>query len=162
MQECTITLVGNVVADPQIRFTTSGIAFTSFRVASTPRFRDRATGSWVDGASVFLPVTCWRSLAENVATSLHKGDRVLVVGRLRQRSFTTKEGDERTVYEVEADTVAPDLTRYEVSLRKALRAQSGDAPSPAGDAALSSATADPFGETAVTAAASPAQAGAAA
>lgn len=106
-----ITLVGNLVADPELRYTPSGAAVANFRVASTPRRFDSQTNQWVDGDALFLACNIWRQAAENVANSLTKGDRVIVQGRLRQRSYETREGDKRTVYEIEVDEVGPSL-RY--------------------------------------------------
>ena len=102
-----ITIVGNLVADPEIRYTPTGQAVSTFRVASTPRFLDKATNEWKDGDSLFLSCNVWRQAAENVAESLQRGMRVIVSGRLRQRSYETKEGEKRTVYEVEVDEVGP-------------------------------------------------------
>ncbi len=118
MQEFTTTVVGNLVADPQLRIVGSGAAVCSFRIGVTPRHRERDTGQWVDGTSMFLSVSAWRTLAENAHESLHKGDRVVVVGRIRQRSYTTQAGEERVVWEVDADLVAPDLTRHTAVLAR--------------------------------------------
>jgi single-strand DNA-binding protein len=107
--ETPITVVGNLVADPELRYTPSGSAVANFRVASTPRRYDSQSGQWVDGEALFLTCNVWRQAAENVANSLTKGDRVIVNGRLRQRSFETREGEKRTVFEVEADEVGPSL-----------------------------------------------------
>ena len=104
-----ITVVGNLVADPELRYTPSGSAVANFRVASTPRRYDSQSGQWVDGEALFLTCNEWRQAAENVANSLTKGDRVIVNGRLRQRSFETREGEKRTVFEVEVDEVGPSL-----------------------------------------------------
>src|SRR6202041_119878 len=104
-----ITIAGNLVEDPELRFTPAGQAVARFRVASTPRFRDNATGEWKDGDSLFLTCNVWRQAAENAAESLTRGMRVIVSGRLRQRSYETKEGEKRTVYEVEVDDVGPSL-----------------------------------------------------
>lgn len=109
-----ITLVGNLVADPELRYTPSGAAVANFRVASTPRRFDSQSNQWVDGEALFLACNIWRQAAENVANSLTKGDRVIVQGRLRQRSYDTREGEKRTVYEVEVDEVGPSL-RYATS-----------------------------------------------
>ncbi|HIW95418.1 MAG TPA: single-stranded DNA-binding protein [Candidatus Corynebacterium gallistercoris] len=106
-----ITVVGNLVADPELRYTPNGAAVANFRVASTPRRYDQQAGQWVDGEALFLTCNVWRQAAENVANSLTKGDRVLVNGRLRQRSFEDKNGERRTVFEVEVDEVGPSL-RY--------------------------------------------------
>lgn len=109
--ETPITLVGNLTADPELRFTPSGAAVANFTVASTPRFFDKGSNEWRDGDTLFLPCNAWRALAENVAESLTKGTRVVVQGRLKQRSYETKEGDKRTVYEVEVDDIGPSLQR---------------------------------------------------
>ena len=122
--ETEITLCGNLVADPEIRFTGSGQPVASFRVASTPRYRDSATGEWKDGDGLFLTCNVWRQTAENVAESLTRGTRVIVQGRLRQRSYETKEGEKRTVYEVEVDDVGPSLRNATAQVS---RGASGDA-----------------------------------
>lgn len=106
-----ITVVGNLVADPELRFTPSGAAVANFRIASTPRMYNRDTQQWEDGEALFLTCNVWRQAAENVAESLSKGMRVIVNGRLRQRSYQTREGENRTVFEVEVDEVGPSL-RY--------------------------------------------------
>ncbi|MCK2200505.1 single-stranded DNA-binding protein [Corynebacterium callunae] len=105
-----ITVVGNVVADPELRFTPSGAAVANFRMASTPRTFNRQSNQWEDGEALFLTVNVWRQAAENVAESLNKGMRVIVTGRLKQRSYETREGEKRSVFEVEADEVGPSLT----------------------------------------------------
>src|SRR6266545_947997 len=107
MPDTHVTLVGNLTADPELRFTTSGAPVTSLRVAVTPRVKDGET--WKDGETSYYQVTCWRDLATNVAESLAKGNRVLVVGQLRQRSWETSEGDKRSAVEVQAEEVAPSL-----------------------------------------------------
>ena len=104
-----ITIVGNVVADPELRFTPSGAAVANFRVASTPRVFNRDSGQYEDGEALFLTCNVWRQAAENVAESLTKGMRVIVNGRLKQRSYQTKEGENRTVFEIEVDEVGPSL-----------------------------------------------------
>lgn len=109
--EPNITLVGNVVADPDLRFTPSGAAVANFRVASTPRTYDRQSGEWRDGEAMFVNCAVWRQYAENVAESLQKGMRVIVQGRLKSRTFETREGEQRTVFEIDADEVGPAL-RY--------------------------------------------------
>jgi single-strand DNA-binding protein len=116
-----ITVVGNLVADPELRFTPSGQPVATFRVASTPRFRDNASGEWKDGDSLFLSCNVWRQAAENVAESLQRGMRVIVTGRLRQRNYETKEGEKRTVYEVEVDDVGPSLRNASAKVNKASR-----------------------------------------
>ena len=106
-----ITIIGNLTADPELRFTPSGAAVASFTVASTPRTFDRQTGEWKDGETLFMPCQAWRQMAENIAESLTKGTRVIVQGRLVQRSYTTREGENRTVVEMQVDEIGPSL-RY--------------------------------------------------
>jgi single-strand DNA-binding protein len=120
-----ITLVGNVVADPELRFTPNGSAVASFRVASTPRYQDRDTGEWKEGESLFLTCSIWRQAAEHVAESLQRGHRVIVRGRLKQRSYETRDGERRTVYEVEADEVAVSLRNATARVSKVTRASAG-------------------------------------
>ena len=116
-----ITVVGNLVADPELRFTSTGQPVASFRIASTPRTRDAASGEWKDGDSLFLSCNVWRQAAENVAESLQRGMRVIVTGRLRQRNYETKEGEKRTVYEVEVDDVGPSLRNASAKVNRASR-----------------------------------------
>jgi single-strand DNA-binding protein len=120
-----ITIIGNLVDDPELRFTPAGQPVARFRVASTPRFRDQASGEWKDGDSLFLTCNVWRQAAENVAESLQRGMRVIVSGRLRQRSYETKEGEKRTVYEVEADDVGPSLRNASAKVNRASRSGGG-------------------------------------
>ena len=107
--ETTITLVGNLTADPELRFTPSGAAVANFTVASTPRTFDRQTNEWRDGDAMFLNCAVWRQAAENVAESLQKGMRVIVQGRLKSRSYETREGEKRTVFEIDVDEIGPAL-----------------------------------------------------
>ncbi|GAA0618944.1 single-stranded DNA-binding protein [Streptomyces crystallinus] len=107
--ETVITVVGNLVDDPELRFTPSGAAVAKFRIASTPRTFDRQTNEWKDGESLFLTCSVWRQAAENVAESLQRGMRVIVQGRLKQRSYEDREGVKRTVYELDVDEVGPSL-----------------------------------------------------
>ena len=107
--ETIITITGNLTADPELRFTPSGAAVASFTVASTPRTFDRQTSEWKDGDTLFMRCSIWREAAENVAESLTKGTRVIVQGRLVQRSFETREGEKRTVVEMQVDEVGPSL-----------------------------------------------------
>jgi single-strand DNA-binding protein len=116
-----ITIVGNLVDDPELRFTPSGQPVARFRVASTPRIRDNSTGEWKDGDSLFLTCNVWRQAAENVAESLQRGMRVIVSGRLRQRSYETQQGEKRTVFEVEVDDVGPSLLRASAKVTRAQR-----------------------------------------
>ncbi|HLQ57017.1 MAG TPA: single-stranded DNA-binding protein [Streptosporangiaceae bacterium] len=123
--DTTITIVGNLVGDPELRYTPTGQAVATFRVASTPRFMDRTTNEWKDGDSLFLSCNVWRQAAENVAESLQRGMRVIVQGRLRQRSYETKEGEKRTVYEVEVDEVGPSLRSASAKVTKSQRSTGG-------------------------------------
>ncbi len=116
--DTTITLIGNLTADPELRFTPSGAAVAGFTVASTPRFMDKASNEWKDGDTLFLRCTCWRQMAENVAESLTKGARVIVSGRLKQRSYETREGEKRTVIELEVDEIGPSLRHAVAKLQK--------------------------------------------
>ena len=129
-----ITIVGNLVGDPELRYTQTGQAVASFRIASTPRFRDNATGEWKDGDSLFLSCNVWRQAAENVAESLQRGTRVIVSGRLRQRSYETREGEKRTVYEVEVDDVGPSLRNASAKVTKSSRSGGGGYGGPGGQA----------------------------
>jgi single-strand DNA-binding protein len=121
-----ITIAGNLVDDPELRFTPAGQPVARFRVASTPRFKDNQTGEWKDGDSLFLTCNVWRQAAENVAESLTRGMRVIVSGRLRQRSYETKEGEKRTVYEVEVDDVGPSLRNASAKVNRVARSGAGD------------------------------------
>jgi single-strand DNA-binding protein len=116
-----ITIIGNLVDDPELRFTPAGQPVARFRVASTPRFRDQTSGEWKDGESLFMTCNIWRQAAENVAESLQRGMRVILSGRLRQRSYETKEGEKRTVYEVEVDDVGPSLRNASAKVTRAQR-----------------------------------------
>lgn len=107
--ETTITLVGNLTADPELRFTPSGAAVANFTVASTPRTFDRQSNEWKDGDAMFINCAVWRQAAENVAESLQKGMRVIVQGRLKSRSYETREGERRTVFEIDVDEIGPAL-----------------------------------------------------
>ena len=107
--ETVITVVGNLVDDPELRFTPSGAAVANFRIASTPRTLDKQTNEWKDGDALFLSCSVWRQAAENVAESLQKGMRVVVQGRLKQRQYETREGEKRTVVELDVDEVGPSL-----------------------------------------------------
>ena len=127
-----ITIAGNLVDDPELRFTPAGQPVARFRVASTPRFRDNSTGEWKDGDSLFLTCNVWRQAAENAAESLTRGMRVIVSGRLRQRSYETKEGEKRTVYEVEVDDVGPSLRNASAKVNKVARNGSGGGPGGSG------------------------------
>jgi single-strand DNA-binding protein len=123
--DTVITVVGNLTADPELRFTPSGAAVANFTVASTPRTFDRQSGEWKDGEALFLRCNIWRQAAENVAESLTRGARVIVSGRLKQRSFETREGEKRTVIELEVDEVGPSLRYATASVTKASRSGGG-------------------------------------
>src|SRR5256714_14487104 len=123
--DTNITLIGNLVDDPELRFTPSGAAVAKFRVASTPRYLDKQTNEWKDGESLFLSCNVWRQAAENVAESLQRGMRVIVSGRLKQRSYETKEGEKRTVFEVEVDEVGPSLRNATAKVAKTQRGGGG-------------------------------------
>ncbi len=123
--ETVITVVGNLTDDPELRFTPSGAAVASFTVASTPRTFDRATNEWKDGDALFLRCSIWRQAAENVAESLTKGMRVVVQGRLRQRSYETREGEKRTVVELDVEEVGPSLKYATAKVTKASRGGGG-------------------------------------
>jgi len=123
--DTVITIVGNLVDDPELRFTPSGAAVAKFRIASTPRFMDKQTNEWKDGESLFLSCNVWRQAAENVAESLQRGMRVIVQGRLKQRSYETKEGEKRTVYEIEVDEVGPSLKNATAKVVKTARGGAG-------------------------------------
>jgi single-strand DNA-binding protein len=123
--DTTITVVGNLTADPELRFTPSGAAVANFTVASTPRIYDRQSGEWKDGEALFLRCNIWREAAENVAESLTRGSRVIVQGRLKQRSFETREGEKRTVVEVEVDEIGPSLRYATAKVNKASRSGGG-------------------------------------
>jgi len=128
-----LTIVGNLVDDPQLRYTPTGNAVANFRVASTPRYLDKTTNEWRDAESLFLTCNVWRQAAENVTESLQRGMRVIVSGRLRQRSYETREGEKRTVYEIEVDEVGPSLRNASAKVTKAARRSGPPSPVPAGD-----------------------------
>jgi single-strand DNA-binding protein len=139
--ETVITVVGNLVDDPELRFTPSGAAVANFRIASTPRTFDRQTNEWKDGDALFLTCSVWRQAAENVAESLQRGMRVVVQGRLKSRQFETREGEKRTVFEIDVDEVGPSLKYATAKVTKTTRSGGGggysggaaSAPSPAED-----------------------------
>ena len=119
--ETSITVVGNLVADPELRFTPAGAAVANFRIASTPRRFNRQTSQWEDGEAMYLTCNVWRQAAENVAESLSKGMRVIVQGRLRQRSYESREGERRSIFEVEVDEVGPSLSCATAQVTRASR-----------------------------------------
>jgi single-strand DNA-binding protein len=120
-----ITVVGNLTADPELRFTPSGAAVANFTVASTPRIFDRQSNEWKDGDALFMRCSIWREAAENVAESLTRGSRVIVQGRLKQRSYETREGEKRTVVELEVDEIGPSLKYATAKVNKASRSGGG-------------------------------------
>jgi single-strand DNA-binding protein len=138
--DTTITVVGNLTADPELRFTPSGAAVANFTVASTPRIYDRQSGEWKDGEALFLRCNIWREAAENVAESLTRGSRVIVTGRLKQRSFETREGEKRTVFEVEVDEIGPSLRYATAKVNKATRGGGGGGGFGGGGGARAAAT----------------------
>ena len=123
--DTTITVVGNLTDDPELRFTPSGAAVAKFRVASTPRFMDKSTNEWKDGEPLFLACTVWRQAAENVAESLQRGSRIIVTGRLKQRTYETREGEKRTVIELEVDEIGPSLRYATAKVQKMSRSSGG-------------------------------------
>lgn len=140
--ETTLTIVGNLTADPELRFTASGAAVANFTVASTPRAFDKATNEWKDGESLFLRCSVWRQAAENVAESLRKGNRVIVSGRLKSRSYETREGEKRTVMELEVEEVGPSLKTATASVTKVTRSTGST-----GGGGFAGRTDDPWAET---------------
>ncbi|GLY39068.1 single-stranded DNA-binding protein [Amycolatopsis sp. NBRC 101858] len=124
--ETLVTVVGNLTTDPELRFTPSGAAVANFTVASTPRTFDRESGAWRDGEAMFLRCSLWRQYAENVAESLGRGARVVVQGRLRQRSYDTKEGEKRTVTELDVDEIGPALRYATAKVTRLSRAAGGE------------------------------------
>ena len=135
-----LTVVGNLVADPELRFTASGAAVANFTIASTPRSFDKNSGEWKDGQALFMRCNVWRQAAEYVAESLTRGMRVMATGRLVQRSFETKEGEKRTVVELEVDEVGPSLKYATAKVNKVSRDGGGSAHGSSG----TSSAADPF------------------
>src|SRR5689334_8716439 len=124
--ETVITVVGNLVDDPELRFTPSGAAVANFRIASTPRTFDRQSNEWKDGDALFLTCSVWRQAAENVAESLQKGMRVVVQGRLKSRQYETREGEKRTVFEIDVDEVGPSLKYATAKVTRTTRSGGGD------------------------------------
>jgi single-strand DNA-binding protein len=143
-----ITVVGNLTADPELRFTPSGAAVANFTVASTPRIFDRQSNEWKDGDALFMRCSIWREAAENVAESLTRGSRVIVQGRLKQRSYETREGEKRTVVELEVDEIGPSLRYATAKVNKASRGGSSSGGFGSGQQKASSSgqsTDDPWG-----------------
>src|SRR5579871_3362873 len=127
MGETTITIVGNLTADPEVRFTQSGAAVASFTIASTPRMFDKTTGQWRDGDALFMRCSAWRDLGEHAGDSLSKGQRVIATGRLKQRSYEDREGVKRTVVELDVEEVGPSLRFATAKVVKATRNGAGTA-----------------------------------
>ena len=123
--DVVVTVIGNLTGDPELRFTPNGQAVASFTVASTTRMLDKATNEWKDGDTLFLRCSVWRQYAENVAESLTKGTRVIVTGRLKQRSYETKEGEKRTVVEMDVDDVGPALRNATAKVNRVTRGSDG-------------------------------------
>lgn len=143
--DTVITVIGNLTADPELRFTPSGAAVANFTVASTPRMFDRQTNEWKDGEALFLRCNIWREAAENVAESLTRGSRVIVSGRLKQRSFETREGEKRTVVELEVDEIGPSLKYATAKVNKASRSGGGSRQPAAQSSGRGAASEDPWG-----------------
>jgi len=152
--ETVITVVGNLTADPELRFTPSGAAVASFTIASTPRTFDRTSNEWKDGEALFLRCSIWRQAAENVAESLTRGMRVVATGRLKQRSFETREGEKRTVIELDVDEVGPSLRYASAKVNRTQRGSTsggfgssgGDTPAQSDDPWSAAAPAGGFSE----------------
>lgn len=126
--ETVITVVGNLTADPELRYTQGGLAVANFTIASTPRSFDRASNDWKDGEALFIRASVWREFAEHVAGSLTKGSRVIASGRLKQRSYETKEGEKRTSIELEVDEIGPSLRYATAQVTRAASSREGGAP----------------------------------
>jgi single-strand DNA-binding protein len=148
--DTVITVVGNLTADPELRFTPSGAAVASFTIASTPRTFDKNSNEWKDGEALFLRCSIWRQAAENVAESLQRGMRVVAQGRLKQRSYETREGEKRTVIELEVDEIGPSLKYATAKVNRTQRGSSsgggfGASGSDAGGSSGGSPADDPWG-----------------
>ena len=143
--ETVITVIGNLTADPELRFTPSGSAVANFTIASTPRTFDRQTNEWKDGDTLFLRASVWREAAENVAESLTKGMRVVAQGRLKSRSYETKEGEKRNVTELEVDEIGPSLTFASAKVTRTQRSGNGGG-HPGGGNQQSAPAGDPWGK----------------
>ena len=153
--ETIVTVVGNLTDDPELRFTANGAAVANFTVASTPRFFDKQTNDWKDGDALFLRCSIWRQAAENVAESLQRGARVVVQGRLKQRSYETREGEKRTVYELDVEEVGPSLKYATAKVTKVTRGSgggfggsSGGTSGPSGNAPSGAPADDPWASAA--------------
>ena len=128
--ETQTTMIGNLATDPELRFTPQGVAMVKFAVASTPRYLDKLSGQWKDGEPLFLNCTAWRDLAEHIAESLAKGNRVIVTGRLRQSRWENEEGEKRSAYGLEVDEIGPSLRWATATVQKMTRAKAGDGVTP--------------------------------
>jgi single-strand DNA-binding protein len=148
--ETIITVVGNLTADPELRFTPSGAAVASFTIASTPRTYDRNTNEWKDGEALFLRCSIWRQAAENVAESLTRGMRVIASGRLKQRSYETREGEKRTVIELDVDEVGPSLRYASAKVNKTQRGSGGGFGASGSGGGSSAPADDPWGSAPAT------------
>jgi single-strand DNA-binding protein len=155
--ETVITVVGNLTSDPELRYTQNGLAVANFTIASTPRNFDRASNEWKDGEALFLRASVWREFAEHVAGSLTKGSRVIATGRLKQRSYETKEGEKRTTIELEVDEIGPSLRYATAQVSRAAGGSGARGGLPAGGdepwGQPTSAGADPWNMPGVTGAA---------
>lgn len=144
MTDTFITVIGNMTDDPELKFLASGVALAKFRIASTPRVKDRDTGEWKDGEALFLSCTAFRQMAENIAESMQRGTRVVVQGRLKQRSYE-KDGEKRTVYELDVEEIGPSLRYATAKVQKMGRSSQGQAPTRGDDPWGSAAPAAPTG-----------------
>ena len=142
--ETTITVIGNLVDDPELRFTPSGAPVANFRIASTPRTFDRQSNEWKDGDTLFLSCAVWRQAAENVAESLQRGMRVIVQGRLKSRQYETREGEKRTVFEIDVEEVGPSLRSASAKVTKTTRSGGGGGYSGGGGGQQSAPADDPW------------------
>jgi len=140
--ETQITIVGNLTSDPELRYTSNGLAVANFTIASTPKVFDRTANAMKDGDALFLRASVWREFAEHIAGSLTKGSRVIAQGTLKQRSYETKEGEKRSSMELEIDSIGPDLRFATASITRAQSGSRGQAPAPAADVWADSAPAD--------------------
>jgi single-strand DNA-binding protein len=146
--ETIITVVGNLVDDPELRFTPSGAAVANFRIASTPRTFDKQSNEWKDGDALFLTCSVWRQAAENVAESLQRGMRVVVQGRLKSRQYETREGEKRTVFEIDVDEVGPSLKYATAKVTRTTRQGGGGGYSGGGQGGASAPADDPWATSA--------------
>jgi single-strand DNA-binding protein len=146
--ETIITVVGNLTADPELRYTQNGLAVANFTIASTPRTFDRQANDWKDGEALFLRASCWREFAEHVAGSLTKGSRVVATGRLKQRSYETKEGEKRTAIELEVDEIGPSLRYATAQVTRAPAGASGAGAGGGGGRSQGAVADEPWGASA--------------